>query len=218
MEIYKLILSWATAASHSMTLTRTSINIIKDYYLHLKIDVDLTIITDLYKSESSCITLAYFSDFNKAELELRILNNICKSKKHTYIGILIKMKEDLVESDEINLIKEYEPSDEFIVSRWQLIKKRAKENKVKFNLSLNFLRKLLKQKYCHYTGIKMNNIHGHDNQRTIDQFLPGEGYTDYNTIACCRFINQKKGNLLPNEIEWLYKGVQKFKKRKNNKL
>jgi hypothetical protein len=80
-----------------------------------------------------------------------------------------------------------------------------------FDLSLKTIRRLLKAKNCFFTGVEMNDQHGHQNQRTLDRLDNEKGYVEGNLVACTKKVNNLKGSLSVQDIINLYKGLKKKK-------
>ena len=101
-------------------------------------------------------------------------------------------------------------SDEEIAVKYLALKNSAKDRNIEFGLTLSKLTKLMRQSRCYYSNVLF--IDGDPiYSRSIDRVDNNKGYTDSNTVACTIKLNQKKGNLTIEEIELLYKGIQKFK-------
>jgi hypothetical protein len=101
-------------------------------------------------------------------------------------------------------------TDEQIAVKYLALRTSAKDRGIEFSLSLKKLTRLMRQKYCHYTGVIF--IEGDELYcRTIDRVNNNKGYTDTNTVACTKKINSKKADLTIEDIELLYKGIQEFK-------
>lgn len=77
------------------------------------------------------------------------------------------------------------------------------DRKIEFNLSLDFVRKLLSYDKCYYTNRKFDDdgIYA----RSFDRIDSARGYVEDNVVACTVDINTKKSNLTLGEIEILYK-------------
>jgi len=79
----------------------------------------------------------------------------------------------------------------------------AVDRKIEFNLSLEFVRKLLSYEKCYYTNRKFeeDGIYA----RSFDRVDSARGYLEDNVVACTVDINTKKSNLSLDEIEILYR-------------
>lgn len=86
----------------------------------------------------------------------------------------------------------------------------AVDRKIEFNLSLDFVRKLLSYEKCYYTNRKFeeDGIYA----RSFDRVDSARGYVEDNVVACTVDINTKKSNLSLDEIEILYKKLVLDKK------
>lgn len=80
-----------------------------------------------------------------------------------------------------------------------------------FDLSFKTVKRLLKMKKCFFTGVEMNEEHGHNNQRTIDRLDNLKGYVEGNIVACTKTINNLKGSLSVQNIIDLNKGLKNKK-------
>jgi hypothetical protein len=85
----------------------------------------------------------------------------------------------------------------------------AKSRNIEFDMSFRKVKRLLLTKKCFFTNVILNNINGDDNQRTFDRVDNTKGYIDSNVVVCSRRFNMLKGNITPNEIILLYKGLLK---------
>ena len=88
----------------------------------------------------------------------------------------------------------------------------AQDRKLQFNLSFEYVRKMLEYKTCYYT----NKIFTEDGPfaRSFDRVDSDKGYIEGNVVACTVDINGKKSNLSFDEISCIY---QKLAKKKTNK-
>ena len=80
----------------------------------------------------------------------------------------------------------------------QLIKSARNRNK-EFSLTLSDVRKLLRIKKCHYTGVAFGE---NDNAMTVDRIDSAKGYVKGNVVACTYWANQAKNAVyeLPNGL------------------
>jgi hypothetical protein len=85
----------------------------------------------------------------------------------------------------------------------------AQDRKLQFNLSFEYVRKMLEYKTCYYT----NKIFTEDgaNARSFDRVDSDKGYIEGNVVACTIDINGKKSNLSFDEISCLYQKLIKKK-------
>ena len=102
-------------------------------------------------------------------------------------------------------------TDLVIAKKLVQLAKSAGSRNIHFDLSIGKVRDLLKKKVCYYTGIAFKE--GDDDLyiKTIDRLDNTKGYVDDNVVACCKFINEKKGSMTVDDIELIYKGIQKAK-------
>ena len=92
----------------------------------------------------------------------------------------------------------------------------AQDRKLQFNLSFEYVRRMLEYKTCYYT----NKIFTEDgpNARSFDRIDSDKGYIEGNVVACTIDINGKKSNLSFEEISCIYlKLVKKKGKETPNK-
>ena len=89
----------------------------------------------------------------------------------------------------------------------------AQDRKLQFNLSFEYVRKMLEYKTCYYTG-KTFTEDG-PNARSFDRVDSDKGYIEGNVVACTIDINGKKSNLSFDEISCIY---QKLAKKKGKEV
>ena len=92
----------------------------------------------------------------------------------------------------------------------------SQDRKLQFNLSFEYVRRMLEYKTCYYT----NKIFTEDgpNARSFDRIDSEKGYIEGNVVACTIDINGKKSNLSFEEISCIYlKLVKKKGKETPNK-
>lgn len=97
--------------------------------------------------------------------------------------------------------------DQLVVHKFTKLFESAKKRNKVFELTVSDIRRLLKRKYCHYTGVAMTETNGDKFERTIDRIDPRLGYVPGNVVACTSFSNQLKNTLfenasLPNFIDF----------------
>jgi hypothetical protein len=78
----------------------------------------------------------------------------------------------------------------------------AQDRKLQFNLSFEYVRRMLEYKTCYYT----NKLFTEDgpNARSFDRIDSEKGYIEGNVVACTIDINGKKSNLSFEEISCIY--------------
>lgn len=91
----------------------------------------------------------------------------------------------------------------------------AQDRKLQFNLSFEYVRKMLEYKTCYYTGKAFTEDGPH--ARSFDRVDSDKGYIEGNVVACTIEINGKKSNLSFEEISCLYHKLA-AKKEKSRKL
>lgn len=86
----------------------------------------------------------------------------------------------------------------------------AQDRKLQFNLSFDYVRRMLEYKTCYYTNKPFTE--DGPNARSFDRIDSDKGYIEGNVVACTIDINGKKSNLSFEEISCIY---QKLAKKKN---
>jgi len=91
----------------------------------------------------------------------------------------------------------------------------AQDRKLQFNLSFEYVRKMLEYKTCYYT----NKLFTEDgpNARSFDRVDSDKGYIEGNVVACTIDINGKKSNLSFEEISCIYQKLVKKKGKETTK-
>jgi len=90
------------------------------------------------------------------------------------------------------------------------LKQFADSRNIKFDLSFATLKELMEQKKCFYTGRVLESKG--DFALSIDRIDNKLGYIEGNVVACTVDINRKKTDITIDEIELIYKAIQKAKK------
>jgi len=87
----------------------------------------------------------------------------------------------------------------------------AQDRKLQFNLSFEYVRRLLEYKTCYYT----NKPFTEDGPcaRSFDRVDSDKGYVEGNVVACTIDINGKKSNLSFEEISCLYNKLSTKKEK-----
>ena len=85
----------------------------------------------------------------------------------------------------------------------------AMDRKIEFNLSFDYVKKMLEYKTCYYTNILFTEDGPH--ARSFDRIDSDKGYIEGNVVACTIDINGKKSNLSIDEITCLYNKLVKVK-------
>jgi hypothetical protein len=88
----------------------------------------------------------------------------------------------------------------------------AMDRKIEFNLSFDYVKKMLEYKTCYYTNVPFTEegIHA----RSFDRIDSDKGYIEGNVVACTIDINGKKSNLTFEEIACIYHKLAKHKEPK----
>lgn len=113
---------------------------------------------------------------------------------------LIKKAEEPIEK----LSKKDKPEDIKVAIKLNYIFERAIKDQKEFSLSFKRLKFLTRLTKCQITGIEFVNTVNHPYSLSIDRLDNNIGYTDENSIACIKDINNKKSNLSIQDIEDIY--------------
>ena len=87
----------------------------------------------------------------------------------------------------------------------------AQSRNLEFNLTFEYVKKLLEYTTCYYTGQSFTE--DGPNQRTFDRVDNEKGYVVGNVVACTSDINGKKNNLTIEDIVCLYNKLGHLKKK-----
>jgi hypothetical protein len=88
----------------------------------------------------------------------------------------------------------------------------AMDRKLEFNLSFEYVKKMLEFKNCYYTNVTFTEDGPH--ARSFDRIESDKGYIEGNVVACTVDINGKKSNLTFEEIACIYHKLSKHKEPK----
>lgn len=105
-------------------------------------------------------------------------------------------------------------SDLEVAKKMLNLKQSADSRNIKFDLSFTTLKELMEQKKCFYTG-RILEPKG-DFSLSIDRIDNKLGYVEGNVVACTVDINRKKTDITIEEIEMLYKAIQKSRPKKES--
>lgn len=120
-------------------------------------------------------------------------------------------KEKEINKEEVNTEVTKGPLTDLEVAKKMLnLKQSADSRNIKFDLSFATLKELMGQKKCFYTG-RILETKG-DFSLSIDRIDNKLGYVEGNVVACTVDINRKKTDITIDEIELIYKAIQKAKK------
>jgi hypothetical protein len=89
----------------------------------------------------------------------------------------------------------------------------AQDRKLQFNLSFEYVRKMLEYKTCYYTNKHFTE--DGPNARSFDRVDSDKGYVEGNVVACTIDINGKKSNLSFDEIACIYNKLHKKKEKRD---
>ena len=100
-----------------------------------------------------------------------------------------------------------------VAKKFIQIQLRAVKKNLEFDMSLTRIRTLMNTQRCFFTNVVMTRGDGNDkNQLSFDRIDNSKGYTDANVVACTTRINLLKRDISIDDIEYLYKGIQKHRK------
>ena len=108
------------------------------------------------------------------------------------------------------IIKTKELTDIEIAKKMINIHQSAMDRKIEYNLSFEYVKRMLGFKTCYYTGVTFTD--DGPNARSFDRIDSDKGYIEGNVVACTIDINGKKSNLTIDEIACLYNKLVKIKK------
>jgi hypothetical protein len=87
----------------------------------------------------------------------------------------------------------------------------AQSRNLEFDLSFEYVKKLLEYNTCFYTNVQFTE--DGPNARSFDRLDNDKGYVIGNVVACTTDINGKKNNLTIDEIICLYKKLGHLKNK-----
>ena len=128
----------------------------------------------------------------------------------------ISTKEQVVEIKKVvPPITKSSISDVEVAKKLINIYQSAQDRKLQFNLSFEYVRRMLEYKTCYYT----NKLFTEDgpNARSFDRIDSDKGYIEGNVVACTIDINGKKSNLSFEEISCIYQKLAKKKSKDTKK-
>lgn len=108
--------------------------------------------------------------------------------------------------------KESKPqiSDVEVAKKLVNIHSSAQSRNLEFNLTFEYVKKLLEYNTCYYTNVEFTEDGPY--ARSFDRLDNDKGYIVGNVVACTVDINGKKNNLSIDEIVCLYKKLSHLKK------
>ena len=101
-------------------------------------------------------------------------------------------------------------SDVEVAKKLVNIHSSAQSRSLEFNLTFEYVKKLLEYNTCYYTNVIFTEDGG--SARSFDRVDNDKGYVIGNVVACTIDINGKKNNLTIDEIVCLYKKLAYLKK------
>jgi hypothetical protein len=106
-------------------------------------------------------------------------------------------------------IRQSSISDVEVAKKLINIHQSAQDRKLQFNLSFEYVRRMLEYKTCYYTNKPFTE--DGPNARSFDRIDSDKGYIEGNVVACTIDINGKKSNLSFEEISCIYLKLVKKK-------
>lgn len=128
---------------------------------------------------------------------------------------LVEVKKPIkkpVEVKNVEVKKETKPHipDIEVARKLVNIHSSAQSRNLEFDLSFEYVKKLLEYTTCFYTNVQFTEDGPH--ARSFDRLDNDKGYVIGNVVACTTDINGKKNNLTIDEIICLYKKLGHLKK------
>lgn len=123
----------------------------------------------------------------------------------------VQPKDTKKEAKQADVKKEVKSISDLEVARKLVnIHSSAQSRNLEFNLTFEYVKKLLEYNTCYYTNVQFTE--DGPNQRTFDRVDNEKGYIVGNVVACTSDINGKKNNLTIEDIICLYKKLGHLKK------
>lgn len=126
-----------------------------------------------------------------------------------------KKKEPIKTSDDVDFQieekKEVKITDVEVAKKLVNIHSSAQSRNLEFDLTFEYVKKLLEYTTCYYTGVQFSEDGPH--ARSFDRVDNDKGYIIGNVVACTTDINGKKNNLTIDEIICLYKKLGHLKNK-----
>jgi hypothetical protein len=125
---------------------------------------------------------------------------------------LVEVKKP-VEVKKVEVKKEPKPHipDIEVAKKLVNIHSSAQSRNLEFDLSFEYVKKLLEYTTCFYTNVQFTE--DGPNARSFDRVDNDKGYVIGNVVACTTDINGKKNNLTIDEIICLYKKLGHLKNK-----
>jgi len=125
---------------------------------------------------------------------------------------------EVIETTQTEPVKKEQPkkdnkpiiSDVEVAKKLVNIHSSAQSRNLEFNLTFEYVKKLLEYTTCYYTNVIFTE--DGPNARSFDRVDNDKGYVVGNVVACTVDINGKKNNLSIDEIVCLYKKLAYLKK------
>jgi hypothetical protein len=142
--------------------------------------------------------------------EITESESVTESVTEVVSDIKPEVKQDIKPKPEPK--KENKPiiSDIEVAKKLVNIHSSAQNRNLEFNLTFEYVKKLLEYTTCYYTNVQFTE--DGPNARSFDRVDNDKGYVVGNVVACTVDINGKKNNLSIEEIVCLYKKLAYLKK------
>jgi hypothetical protein len=134
-------------------------------------------------------------------LELVEVNTPVEVKKHVEFKKPVEVKKET----------KHQIPDIEVAKKLVNIHSSAQSRNLEFDLSFEYVKKLLEYNTCFYTNVQFTE--DGPNARSFDRVDNDKGYVIGNVVACTTDINGKKNNLTIDEIICLYKKLGHLKNK-----
>ena len=134
-------------------------------------------------------------------LELVEVNTPVEVKKHVEFKKPVEVKKET----------KHQIPDIEVAKKLVNIHSSAQSRNLEFDLSFEYVKKLLEYNTCFYTNVQFKE--DGPNARSFDRVDNDKGYVIGNVVACTTDINGKKNNLTIDEIICLYKKLGHLKNK-----
>jgi hypothetical protein len=126
---------------------------------------------------------------------------------------VVEVKKPVEVKKQVEVKKEPKPHipDIEVARKLVNIHSSAQSRNLEFDLSFEYVKKLLEYTTCFYTNVQFTE--DGPNARSFDRVDNDKGYVIGNVVACTTDINGKKNNLTIDEIICLYKKLGHLKNK-----
>lgn len=157
-----------------------------------KLDKTQDIIT-FSKTKNNCVgvpVIESYANSIKMNLSEKVINSIERQKLKVAIE---DWKSDALIKAPTTACKE----DAWVAQKYTAKQVDCASRGIKMELTFNQMKRLLKRKYCYYSGVELKENTCH--RVTLDRKDCTKGYTVDNTVACSFAVNQCKNSLLESK-------------------